>query len=257
MPLAYSEEIGSLARLLKESSHTTAFTGAGVSTESGIPDYRGPNGVWSIGRPPRLDEFTGSLETRRQYWQERRSRYPVLRKSEPNIGHQSLATLQTLGLIAEIITQNIDGLHQKAGSPAGQTIELHGTAHRVRCLDCRTVWPADEIQLRLLTGEIPHCENCGGMLRAATVLFGEPLPQVELRQAINAASACDLMIVVGSSLVVKPAAALPMIARSAGAQLAVINAEPTPIDPLAAVTIHAGAGETLQRLLEAVLSIRG
>jgi NAD-dependent deacetylase len=257
MPPDSSKEILALVQLVVASKHTVALTGAGISTESGIPDYRGPNGVWSTGRAPRLDKFLSSLETRRQYWIDRRSRYPTLRETEPNPGHQALADLQSLGLLAEIITQNIDGLHQKAGSAAQQIIELHGTAHRVRCLDCHAFWPAEEIQRRLPDVEIPSCEFCGGMLRAATVLFGEPLPQEELRRAVKAAEACELMIVIGSSLVVRPAASLPMVARSSGAKLAVINAEPTPIDEYAAVTIHASSGETLQQLLNLVLVAQG
>jgi NAD-dependent deacetylase len=137
-----------------------------------------------------------------------------------------------------------------------QTIELHGSAHRVRCLSCLRVWPAEEIQCRLSAEEIPSCDICGGMLRAATVLFGESLPGIELRRAVKAAEACDLMIVIGSSLVVKPAATLPMIANSSGAKLAVVNAEPTPIDEIATITIHAGSGETLSQVLEAILSLR-
>ncbi len=256
MSADYFEEIATLGRLIANSRHTVAFTGAGISTESGIPDYRGPNGVWATGRPPRLDEFTSSLDVRRQYWQERKTRYPALRGTEPNRGHLALAELQALGLLAEIITQNIDGLHQKGGSPSQQTIELHGSAHRVRCLSCRTIWPAEEIQRRLEVEEIPNCERCGGLLRAATVLFGESLPRDELRRAVDAASSCDLMIVVGSSLVVKPASTLPMIAHSSGANLAVINAEPTSIDALAAISIHAGAGESLQRTLDEVMNFR-
>jgi NAD-dependent deacetylase len=151
MSMNYSKEIVALGQLIKNSRHAVAFTGAGISTESGIPDYRGPNGVWATGRPPRLDEFTTSLATRQEYWQERKTRYPVLRDTKPNRGHLALAELQELGFLAEIITQNIDGLHQKAGSPTQQTIELHGSALRVRCLSCRTIWPAEEIQRRLHT----------------------------------------------------------------------------------------------------------
>lgn len=256
MSIDYSEEIIALGRLIANSRHTVALTGAGISTESGIPDYRGPNGVWATGNPPRLYEFTSSLDVRRKYWQERKTRYPVLRDTQPNRGHAALANLQQLGLLAEIITQNIDGLHQKAGSPSEQTIELHGSAHRVRCLSCRTIWPAEAIQQRVQVEEIPSCERCGGLLRATTVLFGESLPPDEFRRAVDAAGSCDLMIVVGSSLVVKPAATLPLIARSAEARLAVINLGSTPIDDIVTVRIHAGAGESLQRLVDEVTNSR-
>lgn len=256
MSFQHTKDIETLAQLIVRSRRVVALTGAGISTESGIPDYRGPNGVWSTGRPPRLDDFVGNLDTRRNYWRDRKTRYPVLRDTNPNAGHVALGELQRRQLLSEIITQNIDGLHQKAGSPGTRTIELHGSAHRVRCLSCRMTWPAEEIQRRLESEEIPACERCGGMLRAATVLFGESLPQDELRRAVDAARTCDVMIVVGSSLVVKPAATLPMIAHSSGARLAVINAEPTPIDAFAIVKVHAGAGESLQRLVDSIARIQ-
>ena len=248
----FSEDTLRLSKLIQSSRYTVAFTGAGISTESGIPDYRGPNGVWSTGRPPRLDEFVERFEVRQQYWHDRKVRYPNLVETEPNLGHRALARLQEIGLLAEIITQNIDGLHQKAGSPLQQTIELHGSAHRVRCLSCQTVWAAEEIQRRLSSEDVPSCDICGGMLRAATVLFGESLPRSELRRAVKVAESCELMIVIGSSLLVKPAATLPMLARSSGAMLAVINAEPTPIDAAATVVILARSGATLQRVLDTV-----
>jgi NAD-dependent deacetylase len=231
----------------------TVFTGAGISTESGIPDYRGPGGVWERNAPPTLIDFRQNLETRQHYWAERRERYPILRDTEPNAGHVALVRLQNAGRMTHIITQNIDGLHQKAGSNPDRTIELHGTAHRVRCLDCGASWPGAEIQARLAIEPVPACDVCGGMLRAATVLFGEALPEGDLRRAFVVAQASDVMLVVGSSLVVQPAARIPEIAVASGARLAIINNEPTPLDGLADVIVRSSAGAVLSTLADALL----
>ena len=243
-----------LIALARPARDMVAFTGAGISTESGIPDYRGPGGVWERNAPPTLDDFRENRQTRADYWRERRERYPALRDTMPNAGHVALARLQRVGRLSRVITQNIDGLHQKAGSDPARTIELHGSAHRVRCLDCGTSWPAATVQARLTSEPLPDCERCGGMLRAATVLFGESLPEVPLRRAIGAAQTCDLMLVVGSSLVVQPAARIPEIAVASGARLAIVNNEPTPLDGLAQVVIRAGAGGVLDALAEALLA---
>jgi NAD-dependent deacetylase len=231
-----------------------AFTGAGISTESGIPDYRGPGGVWERNAPPTLSDFRENPETRRLYWAERRERYPALRDTPPNAGHLALARLQRHERLWQVITQNIDGLHQKAGTDPARTFELHGTAHRVRCLDCETQWPANEIQPRLETEAVPACAVCGGILRAATVLFGEGLPEAPLRDALIAARECDLMLVVGSSLVVQPAARLPEIAAASGARLAIVNNEATPLDELADVVVRGGAGTVLSALADALIA---
>ncbi len=228
-----------------------ALTGAGVSTESGIPDYRGPNGVWATGKIPTISDFLTNPQTRRDYWESRLTRYPELASKLPNRGHLALAALQQSGPLGEIITQNIDGLHQKAGSPAGSVIELHGSAHQIKCLTCERIWPAAHIQDRLVAGDPePACEVCGGILRAATVLFGESLPQDALRAAAQAAANCDLFLVVGSSLVVNPAAQLPLLAQQAGAKLAIVNHAPTGLDSRADVAVRMDAGPAL-----AVLSL--
>ena len=242
-----------LIDLARSAARIVAFTGAGISTESGIPDYRGPGGVWERNAPPTLSDFRQNAETRRRYWEERRDRYPALRDTAPNAGHVALARLQHAGRLTEIVTQNIDGLHQKAGSDPARTFELHGSAHRVRCLDCLTVWPAETIQARLERDPLPGCEVCGGMLRAATVLFGEAMPEGPLRLAFAAAQACDLMVVVGSSLVVQPAARVPEAAVASGAKLAIVNNDPTPLDPLAAVVVRGGAGAVLSAVATALL----
>ena len=242
-----------LVELARPVRDIVAFTGAGISTESGIPDYRGPGGVWERNAPPTLSDFRMNPETRRRYWAERRERYGELRERLPNAGHFALARLQAAGKLSTIITQNIDGLHQKAGSAPAQTIELHGSAHHVRCLDCGTIWPAEAIQNRLSEEPAPTCSVCGGMLRAATVLFGQAMPQEPLVRAFAAARSCDLMLVVGSSLVVHPAARIPEIAAAAGARLAIVNNDPTPLDGLADVVVQAGAGAVLTILADALL----
>jgi NAD-dependent deacetylase len=249
-----SEAIAALFAVAAPARRIVAFTGAGISTESGIPDYRGPGGVWERNDPPTLRDFRDNLETRRRYWLDRRQSYPRLRSFQPNAGHLALARLQRANRLTHVITQNIDGLHQKAGSDPARTIELHGTAHRVRCLDCGRSWPADPIQARLDSEPLPACTVCGGMLRAATVLFGEALPEAPLRQAIETARACDLMLVVGSSLVVQPAARLPELAKTSGARLAIINNQPTPLDALADVVVRGNAGPILAATADALLA---
>src|SRR4051795_2179927 len=165
--------VAALVEIARPARVLSAFTGAGISTESGIPDYRGPGGVWERNAPPTLSDFRENPDTRRQYWAERRERYPALRDTQPNAGHRALARLQSAGRLSYVITQNIDGLHQKAGSDPERTIELHGTAHQARCVDCGASRPADRIQVRLEQEPLPSCEICGGMIRAATVLFGQ------------------------------------------------------------------------------------
>lgn len=246
--------IDELVALAAPTRAIVAFTGAGISTESGIPDYRGPGGVWEQNTPPTIRDFRENAETRRQYWLDRRERYGSLRDTRPNAGHLALARLQAAGRLSHIITQNIDGLHQKAGGDPDAVIELHGTAHRVRCLTCGTSWPADVIQERLAEEPLPACVNCGGMLRAATVLFGEALPDEPLRRAVELAGASDLMLVVGSSLIVQPAARIPEIAVRSGSRLAIVNNEPTPLDELADVVVRASSGTVLTEVADALLA---
>jgi NAD-dependent deacetylase len=245
--------VAALIEIARPARVISAFTGAGISTESGIPDYRGPGGVWERNAPPTLSDFRQNPDTRRQYWAERRERYAALRDTQPNAGHLALARLQSSGRLSYVITQNIDGLHQKAGSNPDRTIELHGSAHQVCCLDCGASWPADQIQTRLELEPLPSCEICGGMIRAATVLFGQALPEDALRRAFAVARTSDLVLVVGSSLVVQPAPRLPQIAVANGAQLAIINNEPTPLDSLADIVVRASAGAVLSALVDALL----
>jgi NAD-dependent deacetylase len=239
-------DIERLIQLGERYQRIVAFTGAGISTESGIPDYRGPGGVWETRKPPTIGDFLDNPETRRAYWQRRLHDYPTLAGRTPNSGHQALVELERRGRLAAIITQNIDGLHQKAGNRPDRVIELHGTAHEIRCVANDHRWSAAEIQTRLQAGEEePMCATCGGLLRSATILFGEPLPPDAWARSVALAQSCDLMLVVGSSLVVQPAARLPELAMRRGAAVAIINRTETALDSWADLRIAADAGPVL------------
>ncbi|MDQ3413339.1 MAG: Sir2 family NAD-dependent protein deacetylase [Chloroflexota bacterium] len=235
-----------LVHLASERPRIVAFTGAGISTDSGIPDYRGPNGVWKRQTPLTVQAFANDPATRRGYWARRRLGYSVMADAVPNSGHRALATLEGVGRLRTIITQNIDGLHQKAGNDPGRVIELHGTTHSIVCVDCGARTTGAEIQRWLEANDgIPACAVCGGTLRPATILFGEPLSPPVWAAAIAAVEAADLLLIVGSSLVVNPAASLPLLAKQRGAAVAIINRESTPLDELADVVFHGNAGPAL------------
>jgi NAD-dependent deacetylase len=238
--------------LLRATRRVVVLTGAGISTESGIPDFRSPGGLWSRYDPAQLtfDRFRTSLETRKLYWQIACQSYPLMRDAMPNAAHEAFVAIERAGRLLALVTQNVDGLHQKAGSSSGLTIEIHGTAMGVVCIDCG--WSADReaVHERVLAGDdAPVCDRCGGPLKPATVSFGQAMPERETAAAFRAAARCDLMIVAGSSLVVYPAAALPEEAVRAGAPLIIVNREPTGHDTLASVVVHASAGESMRRIV--------
>ena len=238
------------ASLIRGASSIAALTGAGISTESGIPDYRGPGGLWETRDLPTIRDYLDNEATRIESWSRRLEDYPGLAAREPNEGHRVLVDLEERGILLAIVTQNIDGLHQKAGNTPGRVLELHGNAHVLRCVENGHTWPAEQIRQRLLDGERdPHCALCGSILRTGTVLFGDPLPESALRAAIRVSQLCDVMLVIGSSLVVNPAARLPVIAREHGASLIVINRTSTPIDAMADVHLEAEAGPTLSAIM--------
>jgi NAD-dependent deacetylase len=249
---------GRLARLFAEANRAVVFTGAGVSTESGIPDFRSPGGVWDRFDPNELTyaNFIGSLTGRRKYWELGRAIYPVIRAAEPNAAHRALAALYGLRRLDCCITQNIDNLHQRAGLPPDRVIELHGNATRARCLACGAGFPRDEVHAWLERGvEVPECPGCGGIVKPTTVMFGEAMPREAMGEAERRARASDLFVVVGSSLVVYPAAYVPLYAKEAGARLVVVNLTPTPCDDAADVVIRGKAGEVMAAVLDEVRAL--
>jgi NAD-dependent deacetylase len=245
--------IAKIAQLLMESNRAIAFTGAGVSTESGIADFRSPGGIWSKYQPVFYRDFLRSEDARRQYWKMKKEGYRELKMAKPNDGHRALARLEEAGKIIAVITQNIDGLHQDAGSR--RVIELHGTSRWCLCLECDARFDPDVIQQRLEAGaDIPLCDHCGGPLKSATISFGQPLPADVLTEAFDLSMSTDLVLALGSSLVVEPAASIPLQAKNNQARLVIINNTETPLDRLADVVIHKPIGETLSQVMELLSS---
>ena len=236
------------AELLKGASRGVALTGAGVSAESGIPTFRGAGGLWAKYDPIKVASINTFMADPKAYWLVARERGPAVLAAEPNPGHYALAGLEQSGHLVAVVTQNTDGLHQDAGSV--RVIELHGSGRTVQCLDCGTRESRSDVQQRLELEMPPRCRVCGGtFLKPTVVLFGEPMPQDAMAEATQLAEAADVMLVVGSSLLVYPAADIPLVAVRAGATLIVVNAEPTPLDVLAEVVIRGKAGEILPELL--------
>jgi len=240
-----------LAAWLRGAARAVAFTGAGISTESGVPDFRSPGGVWTTSQPVYFDEFLHSADARREYWRQKAISHHDFERAEPNAGHRLLAAWEGAGRLRGLITQNIDGLHQLAGSQ--QVLELHGTARWVACLTCAARFPAEEMVARFLAvGDPPPCPDCGGLLKHATVSFGQQLPPEVLEAAAQWSRQADVFLAIGSSLVVQPAASLPVIARQRGARLVVLNLEPTPLDDIAQIVLRAPIGATLQAVQAAL-----
>ncbi len=236
------------ARLLEAAGRVVVLSGAGISTESGIPDFRSPGGLWSKYDPTKLtyDLFCAREETRRAYWQIASESYPVLRDARPNAAHAAVAAIEKGGKLLRLVTQNVDGLHLKAGNSREATIEIHGSALAAYCIECGTHHDREEVHERVTGGEaVPLCTLCGGPLKPATISFGQAMPERETQDAFEAAGACDLLIVIGSSLVVYPAAALPDEAVRAGADLVIVNREATDKDHLARALVRGAAGESM------------
>jgi len=241
------------ADIIASANKVVMFTGAGISTESGIPDFRSPGGIWSKYQPIMFQDFMSSEEKRRESWQRGKESYHVFADVEPNAAHYAIAELERMDRLDCLVTQNIDNLHQKAGNSPEMVIELHGTAMFVLCMDCGKRWPRSEIQEWLETGvEIPYCDDCGGIMKSATISFGQPMPEVETAEALFRSRNADAFVVVGSSLVVYPAAQMPIEAKQNGAKLIILNIGETPFDEFADVRIYAKAGEIMQRMIELV-----
>ncbi len=241
--------IAKIGKFLSESRRTIAFTGAGISTESGIADFRSPGGVWSKYQPVLFRDFLASEDARRQYWKMKKEGFHELKMAKPNDGHRALARLEAEGMLVAVITQNIDGLHQDAGSR--RVLELHGTSRHCLCLECDARFSPDEIQERLEAGvEVPLCIHCGGLVKSATISFGQALPADVLTEAFDLSMSTDLVLALGSSLVVEPAASIPLQAKNNGAKLVIINRTETPLDRLADAVVNQSIGETLARVIK-------
>lgn len=237
--------------LIAKASKVVALTGAGISTDSGIADFRGPQGVWTkdpaAEKLATLSHYMGSAEVRRAAWQ-KRLETPVW-GAEPNAGHRALVALEQAGKLDTLVTQNIDGLHQRAGSSTAKVIEIHGTVHEVVCMSCGDRGPMTAALERVRAGELdPPCRSCGGILKSATISFGQSLVMEDLQRAERAARGCDLMLAVGTKLSVFPVAGLVPIAKRYGAQVVIVNAEPTDMDELADEIVRGSISEMLPRM---------
>jgi len=251
-----NEKILVMARKIAEAGRNVVFTGAGISTESGIPDYRSQGGIWDKFRPVYFQEFMTSEDARIEYWRRKSALYPDLIRAKPNPAHMALFTLYEMGLVEAVITQNIDGLHQASGLPKDKVIELHGNTRRVRCMHCAKTSSVNEVQKRIEAGDLaPECE-CGGYLKSDTISFGQSMPEAETEKATRLSLTCNFFLVVGSTLLVQPAALLPGYAKQNGAFLAIINLSETPCDKICDVLINERAGIALKALEDRVREIR-
>ena len=240
------QELTELTARLTDAQRIVVFTGAGISTESGIPDFRSPQGIWSQFQPIQFQEFIASEAKRREAWRRKFLIDRDMRAARPNRGHRAVQALVARGHCACVITQNIDGLHQMSGINEARIVELHGNGTYAKCLECGRRHDLAPIEEAFASeGRLPHCEGCGGLVKAATISFGQAMPEAAMQRAEQAILACDLLLVLGSSLVVYPAAAFPLRAKRNGARLVIINREATAQDEVADLVIHAEIGLTL------------
>lgn len=236
-----------LHKMITNANYLVAFTGAGISAESGIPTYRGDDGVWNKYDPNKYANIDSFLRDPQYYWSFfKEVRYPVLKKAKPNKAHTVLAKLEENRKLKVVITQNIDGLHQLAGSK--RVLELHGNTRSISCLECKKSYTLNEIFRQLKTELPPKCLKCKGTLKPDVVFFGESLPLTTLEEAIKVTNECDLFLAIGSSLVVQPAASLPMIAKEKGAKLIIINKDHTPLDSIADIVFYSSASKILDKI---------
>ena len=244
------EQLDDALELMQQAKRIVALTGAGISTESGIPDFRSPNSVWRENPPVSYRDFLHSAEARQKYWQTRKGLSGQVAQAQPNAAHKALVEMERRNVLLGIITQNFDGLHQDAGQSEEHVVELHGTSRHAACTLCRARSSMQELQQRIDDGQSdPRCSLCGGFLKAATILFGQRIPETELTRAKEMALSCDLFLVIGSSLKVIPASTLPRLALQRNTPLVIINLQPTALDPYADVAIHEKAGSVLPELV--------
>ena len=236
-----------LARLMANARRIVVFTGAGISTESGIPDFRSPGGIWSKMKPIYFQDFVSSETKRREAWERAFGGRAGWVGREPNAGHRAVARLVAQGRASSVITQNVDNLHQASGIPPHKVIELHGNASYATCLECAERHELDELKaLYEASGDLPACRACGGIVKTATISFGQAMPAEPMARAEAETLACDLFLVLGSSLVVYPAAGFPVLAKRNGAQLAIVNREPTDLDVYADLILHDEIGPAMR-----------
>lgn len=243
--MALDKELTEFARMIEAAERVVVFTGAGISTESGIPDFRSPGGIWTKVKPIDFSDFMRSHEARRETWRRRFEMEPILRQARPNRGHVAVAELIRSGKATSVITQNIDGLHQDSGIPDDKVIELHGNTTYAHCLDCSQRYEIDALRVDFEQDRIvPHCA-CGGWVKTATISFGQSMPVNEMRRAEKETLLADLFITIGSSLVVYPAAGFPELAKRNGSRLVIVNRDPTGLDSMADLVLNRSIGETL------------
>jgi NAD-dependent deacetylase len=245
--------LSDFAENIRESDQIVVFTGAGISTESGIPDFRSPGGIWTRYRPVTFQEYVSSEAARIEAWKRRLDGWEQYKNAKPNLGHYFVHSLNAKGKLIGLITQNVDGLHSVAGLPDEKIVELHGSNRKVLCLKCERTYDPDEIIRRLVGDfESPKCNVCGGILKSATVSFGQAMPEDAMRQAQEWAERAEIFVVMGSSLQVQPAASFPLVAKRNDALLAIINREPGPLDEIADFVHHGGIGEFCGRFGEMI-----
>ena len=242
-----------LAEKIRHSDSVVVFTGAGISTESGIPDFRSPGGIWTRYRPVTYQEYLSSEAARIEAWKRRLDGWEQYKNAKPNIGHYFVHALDAKGKLIGLITQNVDGLHSKAGVPDDKIVELHGSNRKVLCLKCDREYDPDEV-IKRLVGDFASlkCDACGGILKSATVSFGQAMPEAAMRQAQEWTEQAEIFIVMGSSLQVQPAASFPAVAQHGGAVLAIVNREPGPLDEIADFLHHGDIGEFCARFGEMI-----
>jgi NAD-dependent deacetylase len=244
-------DIANLRQMVAEAQRIVVFTGAGISTESGIPDFRSPGGIWQHQKPIGFADFVASEAARREAWRRKFASDAQWRTAQPNRGHRAVAALIASGKGSCVITQNIDGLHQLSGIAEDRIIELHGNSTYAHCLDCGTRYEIEDLRGAFeREGIAPRCPPCGGLIKTATISFGQAMPQAEMRAAQTETLAADLFLSIGSSLVVYPAAGFPELAKRNGAALVIINREPTSLDEMADLVLHRAIGQTLGDALD-------
>jgi NAD-dependent deacetylase len=250
LPPSLSDQIDDLLALVERSRVIAGFTGAGISTESGVPDFRSPGSPWLKNQPIPFEAYIRSAEARREAWRRKFTMDDLYRDARPSRGHLALASLVASGRMPAVITQNIDGLQQQAGVPSEKVVELHGNGTYATCLDCGERHELDWVRRHFeAMGEAPDCRECGGVVKSATISFGQAMPDEPMRRAQELTLACDLFLAIGSSLVVYPAAGFPILAKRSGAALVIVNREPTDFDEIADLVINAEIGDVLAPLI--------